>query len=98
MARRFGKLVLLLRQRELGIRREWIDAAADREHQRPAHCGGATQILLAARVPPRGSPFTERAWTLEMGEEGGSVCRLSQAAAQLIDSNRSLGNRPFNAV
>ena len=45
-ARRFRELVSLLRQRELGVRRERSHAPAHREHQRPAYQGIRAQVDL----------------------------------------------------
>src|SRR5579863_9102019 len=60
MARRFGKLVPLLRQRELGVRRGRPDAGAPREHQRSADPRAGPSLSLAARSPSRRSSRLER--------------------------------------
>src|SRR5262249_42698320 len=60
MARRFRQLVSQLWQRELGVRRGRADAAAHRQHQRPADQGWRAQISLAARPASQRSPITER--------------------------------------
>jgi Protein of unknown function (DUF1348) len=51
MARRFGELVPLVRQRELGVRRAGLHAPAHREHQRPADQRARTEVPLAAWAP-----------------------------------------------
>src|ERR1700720_3619526 len=61
MARRFRQLVSQLRKRELGVRRRRPDAAAHRQHQRPADQGWRAQISLAPRSPSRRSPIAQRA-------------------------------------
>ncbi len=60
----FGQLVSLLRQRELGVRAERPDAAADRQHQRPADPRSRAQIPLAARAAAGRSPVVERTRTV----------------------------------
>ena len=51
-----GQLVPQLRQRELGVRRAGPDAAAHRQHQRPADQGERAQVSLAAGPPAGRSP------------------------------------------
>jgi len=46
--------------RELGVRRGRPDAAAHRQHQRPADQGWRAQISLAPRTPSRRSPIAQR--------------------------------------
>ena len=55
-----GSLVPLLRQRELGVRRQRPDAAPLRQHQRPADRRAAAAVPLAARAPARRSSGLER--------------------------------------
>src|SRR5215472_18695333 len=77
MARRFRPLVSQLRQRELGVRRRWPDAAAHRQHQRPADRGWRAQISLAPRSPSRRSPIAQRPGPLKGNFETTRVRRAT---------------------
>src|SRR3569832_2287410 len=66
MARRFRQLVSLLRQRELGVRREWPDAHPLCLHQRPSDQGDRAQVPLGSLGPAACGPsVTLRARTLD---------------------------------
>ena len=60
----FGKLVPLVRQRELGVRRGRADAGAPRQHQRSADPRAGPPLPLAARPSSGRSSRPERPWAL----------------------------------
>src|SRR3569832_1201168 len=59
MARHTRQLVSQLWERELGVRRDWIDATAHCKHQRCVNSGVRAKIPLAARTPPARPPVTQ---------------------------------------
>ena len=89
MARRRGELVPLLRQRELGVQRARLHAAAHREHQRPADQGERAQVSLAARAAAGRSSRPVGTWPVVRYADG-------KRAETSLDcgSTRPPGQRP----
>src|SRR5258705_1875577 len=109
MARRQRALVPQLWQRELGVRRARIDAAADRQHQRSSNQGRRAQISLAARPPPRRSSVVERsrpmrrAWTpaeswAGRGETSTAMPEIDRVVREIVDEMRRRPDRGGGAT
>src|SRR5262249_30785696 len=88
MARRQRALVPQLWKRKLGVRRTWIDAAADRQHQRSSDQGERAQISLAAGPPPRRSSVIERSRPLRRA--AGMAYDLILRQGRVIDPSQKL--------